>query len=113
MLFTRLTKLVLKFFLKLLQYVFSQDVPLQSTCSPSLQINDLKHRAGMSLWQIPVVSCDIVAGKDETPLFLHINTAEREERAGDSVLTRLSEGNDCEVSHPCKITPAPKPSRLG
>ncbi|KAB1252169.1 hypothetical protein Cadr_000030167 [Camelus dromedarius] len=51
------------------------------------------------LWQIPVVSCDIVAGKDETPLFLHINTAEREERAGDSVLTRLSEGNDCECVH--------------
>lgn len=54
-LFTHLSQLVLllgvkclKFFLKLFQYVFSQDIPLQLICSPSPQINDLKHRDGVS-----------------------------------------------------------------
>ena len=101
MLFTCLSKLILllgvkrlKFFLKLLQYVFSQDVPLQSICSPSPQINDLKHRTGMSLWQIPIINYDIVMGKDETPPFLHINTSEREDSPGHP--SRLSKGNDCE-----------------
>lgn len=106
MLFTCLSKLIfflgvkhLKFFLKLLQYVFSQDVPLQSICSPSPQTNDLKRTAGMSLWQIPIINCDIIMGKDETPPSLHINSSERQERTvhgPEWALTGLSEGNDCE-----------------
>lgn len=48
--------------LRLVQCVFSQDVPLQPFSSSSPQRDELKHR-GTSLWQVPIANCDVTTGR--------------------------------------------------